>query len=473
MKVLLLLLSACSFAQTLVPIDENNPYFIPISGAVEGDNMIVGGKFGKIYYRVFDGVKYVNQGILIDLEPRLNKSGEQGLLKVAIKNNQVYALFTALRSTLIEGVTNNANASIIRLVKWDLVDGQLVNERYVLGEDLSTGIPILSNNHVGGDLHFLEDGTLLVSTGTCQSCAYTNQAIEDGILTVPYVNGYYKAMQLSSLHGKILRIDAETGAAPVDNPYYPSKVYMLGLRNPFRFAVYNGNYLAVADVGEARFESINIANVPGSNLGFPYYEGAETYLAPNVLNTDSGTSFNTLITEAQSYEDAGQWQVRKASLSYGRFNNNYTKIVDANYNSFDAPDQATGISIIMGVYIPHLNALVYNDYFLNEIYFAGITNNYISSNTSVNTTYNSIADWIIDSRGNVFAISASAGVLQLNLETLNINQVSILPDQIIEQRYYTIHGQELKAKVKGVPLIEETIYSNRRVTKKIIDISWN
>lgn len=467
MKLILLLFTGLITAQTLTPVADGDIYFIPISAAVEGDNMIIGGKFGKIYYRKYNGFEYVPQGVLIDLEPRLNKSGEQGLLKVAIKDNQVYALFTALRSSLIPGTTNNASASIIRLVKWDFVDGQLINERYILGSSLSNGIPILSNNHVGGDLHFLSDGSLLVSTGTCQSCPYTNQAIEDGILAVPYANGYYKAQQLGSLQGKILRIDPETGAAPLDNPHYPSKVYMRGLRNPFRYAVYN-DFVAVADVGEARFESINIASVPGSNLGFPFYEGIEPYLAPNMINPDLNTSFANLITEATSYNDTGEWQVRKASLAYGRFQNEYTKITDANYNQTDATDLATGISVVMGVYIPQLDALVYNDYFLNKIYFAGLTNGYISSNTSVNTQYNSIADWIIDDRGDVYAISASAGLLKLNLETLSLNQVTQSAETPIETLYFTIDGRQLETKVIGVPLIEVLVFENRIETNKIL-----
>lgn len=424
-KLLLILFTLLTFqvqSQVLEQVPNHNDYFIPITFSFEGNNMLVGGKFGKIYHALHNGFEYVPQGVLIDLEPRLNKSGEQGLLSVEIYNNQVYALFTALRSTLIEGATNNASASILRVVKWDLVDGQLVNERYIVGATLEDGIPILSNNHVGGTLQFLSDGTLLISTGTCQSCPYTLQAIEDGIITSAYTNGYYKAQQLGSLQGKILRVDNETGLAPLDNPHYPSRVYMRGLRNPFRFSVYN-DYLYIGDVGEARFESIKIAHVGGSNLGFPFYEGIEPYLSPNMINADLSTSFANLITEATSFEDTGEWQVRKASLAYGRFQNEYTKIVTAGYSEITAPDIATGISVVVGIVIPELNALVYNDYFLNKIYFATLDNNYISGNIGVNTSFNSITQWKRDSFGDVYAISASNGLLKLNLETLSIDQI--------------------------------------------------
>ena len=89
-----------------------------------------------------------------------------------------------------------------------------------------------------------------------------------------------RVQDIDNLSGKILRIDPITGAGLPDNPFYNgdpganrSKVYQLGLRNPFRIAVdENSGQLYIGDVGWTRWEEIN-AGDPGANFGWPYYEG--------------------------------------------------------------------------------------------------------------------------------------------------------------------------------------------------------
>ncbi len=68
--------------------------------------------------------------------------------------------------------------------------------------------------HDGGRLRFGPDGMLYVGTGDART---------------PDI-----AQSKESLGGKILRVTPE-GAAPPDNPFAPSPIYLLGLRNPQGF----------------------------------------------------------------------------------------------------------------------------------------------------------------------------------------------------------------------------------------------
>jgi glucose/arabinose dehydrogenase len=95
-----------------------------------------------------------------------------------------------------------------------------------------------ASQHHGGQLQFGPDGLLYVSTG-----------IGDD----------------PTASGKILRLD----------PSRPRpEVYATGLRNPWRFSFHRRTML-IGDVGDRRVEEINIATSPGTDFGWPAYEGHE------------------------------------------------------------------------------------------------------------------------------------------------------------------------------------------------------
>jgi glucose/arabinose dehydrogenase len=124
-------------------------------------------------------------------------------------------------------------------------------------------LPVDGPSHTVDGLIFGPDGALYVSAG-------------DGTLQ-PDLN--VRAQNVDSLAGKILRINPLTGFGYSDNPFYDgdpssnrSKVYALGLRNPYRFTFDPAGQLVVGDVGGERWEEINRGD-PGANFGWPCLEG--------------------------------------------------------------------------------------------------------------------------------------------------------------------------------------------------------
>lgn len=120
--------------------------------------------------------------------------------------------------------------------------------------------------HTIGMVMFGPDGALYAANG-------------DGVVDF---SGSMRAQTLESLAGKILRIDPMTGNGYTNNPFFDndvasnrSKVYVYGMRNPFRFNFHpESGKLFVADVGNNKWEEITVAE-PGDNLGWPCYEGPE------------------------------------------------------------------------------------------------------------------------------------------------------------------------------------------------------
>ncbi len=133
-------------------------------------------------------------------------------------------------------------------------------------------------NHNGGSVEFGTDGKLYLAIGDAGSGGDPQDRAQD----------------LSSLFGKILRIDVDTRTGtkeygiPADNPYATSadgpadprpELWHLGLRNPFRisFDPANGD-IYIGDVGQNAWEEIDVSpNVPGVNWGWDDREGAHCF----------------------------------------------------------------------------------------------------------------------------------------------------------------------------------------------------
>ena len=262
---------------------------------------------------------------LLDIQEECANWGDHGLLGFALhpnflSNGYFYVMYAVDRHHLLYHGTSqyspSANithqASIGRVVRYTADPASdfktvVPGSRHVLiGQTIQSGLPLLHGSHGVGTLAFGKDGTLLISMGDGGSYAgtdvggdeagaYATQALEDGIITEKENVGAFRAQQIQSLNGKILRIDPSTGAGIPSNPFYDpadpfaprSRVWAMGLRNPYRFTIQpeTGSHnpedgdpgvLWIGDVGWAYWEEINRADRGGLNFGWPVYEGLRT-----------------------------------------------------------------------------------------------------------------------------------------------------------------------------------------------------
>jgi len=148
------------------------------------------------------------------------------------------------------------------------------------GRIIST-IPWPQFNHNGHWIGFgPNDGMLYISTG---DGGYAN---DWGIGHNPAIGN---GQDMSSLHGKILRVDPDTGEAAAGNPHigddnYDPKIWASGFRNPWRcsFDIGGDNELFCGDVQQNSFEEVDIV-VAGGNYGWRVVEGTHCFdfLNPN------------------------------------------------------------------------------------------------------------------------------------------------------------------------------------------------
>jgi len=208
-------------------------------------------------------------------------------------------------------------------------------------------------NHNGGTLHFGPDNYLYLSIG------------DGGSAGDPYDN----AQDLSTVLGKILRIDVNTeGQAaysiPEDNPfanagvipepvagqlaqtgdYRPDarpEIWAYGLRNPWQFSFDSANGdLYITDVGQNRWEEVNYQAADsggGQNYGWDFLESAHCY--PPAQSAAPGTP----VAADTSSECAA---VGVAPV--------------AEYNHDDGSCSITGLGVYRGPGSPSLDGVYFN-----------------------------------------------------------------------------------------------------------------
>jgi glucose/arabinose dehydrogenase len=310
-----------SFTQPTGFVDEriSDNWNIPIGLTFDKQGrMYVWEKAGKIFM-VENGVK--NPIPVIDISKEVLDHNDHGLNGVALdpdflNNGYIYLLYSVKRHYVLHFGTSaydstNADGfktTIGRLTRYTLnkANGfRTVNEssrKVLIGESISTGIPILVDNHGVGSLVFGTDGTLLVTAGDAAFASdppgddsrnsWFLEAVSMGIITADQNVNAYRSQLLNSLNGKMIRIDPTTGNGIASNPFYESnnprsarsRIWAYGLRNPFRFAIQpntgssnpadgNPGTIFVGDVGWSHREEINIISKGGQNFGWPAYEG--------------------------------------------------------------------------------------------------------------------------------------------------------------------------------------------------------
>ncbi|MEL7339148.1 MAG: PQQ-dependent sugar dehydrogenase, partial [Bacteroidota bacterium] len=278
---------------------------------------------GQMYLWEKQGVvSIVENGIkrspaLIDIQEEVSSYGDLGLTGVVLdpnfmSNGYLYLYYTVDKHHLLyagtptynPNITINRVPTIARITRYQADKNTnfttlVPNSRYVLlGSDAQDGLPIMSATHGNGCLQFGTDGSLLVAIGDTylNGSNFQTEAYAEGLITAEDTVGPWRSQSLNNPNGKILRINPSNGNGYESNPFFESgnprsaasRIYALGLRNPFRFIVKpnTGSHntsdgspgvLVVGDVGENQWEELNIISNPGGNYGWPAYVGISAF----------------------------------------------------------------------------------------------------------------------------------------------------------------------------------------------------
>ncbi len=307
---------------------------VGLSFAPDG-RMFVWEKAGRVWI-VENGVRLPSP--LIDISEEVGDWVDYGLLGFTVDpdyytNGYIYLLYVVDYHHLLYFGTgqydpdaNQYNHDTIgRLTRYtaNAADGfrsiDPASRLVLIGESITTGFPICHRSHGVGTVLFGEDGSLLASCGDGASfggvdvggwqSGSSNTALADGIITPTEDVGAYRAQLVNSLSGKVVRIDPQTGDGLPDNPFYDagdpraprSRVWALGLRNPYRMALRPGSggaderhvhpgVLFIGDVGWYTWEDLHVCGEAGENFGWPAFEGLEImpdYYYADVENRDA------------------------------------------------------------------------------------------------------------------------------------------------------------------------------------------
>lgn len=306
---------------------QTSPYTVALADAVTGldgpmqiewirdsNYALVSEKEGRIKVVNFDTGKVVST--LLDITGKVNSDADRGLLDIALhpdlENNPYLYAFYVVDPADVKASgpasADNLGNRYAHLVRYELDMSGTVptikpgSETVMLGgagkslNDISGAgaldftdpihsdkrasdvnidgtykqdyIKVDSRSHAGGAIAFGPDGALYVSTGDGTSYNYADPRTAS-------------VQNVNSLSGKILRIDPITGNGFGDNPYATSdldanasKVWQMGLRNPYAMTFTDDGRILISETGWYSWEEINSGG-KGANYGWPYYEGAD------------------------------------------------------------------------------------------------------------------------------------------------------------------------------------------------------
>jgi glucose/arabinose dehydrogenase len=215
-------------------------------------------------------IRIVKEGVLLpapflDISSQVSVMGEQGLLGMAFDPEYPSTGRFVVHYTDVGGNT--------RLTSFQVSADPDVADAGSEALILAAAQPYA--NHNGGQVAFGPDGFLYLGLG------------DGGSGGDPEGRG----QNLSDLLGSILRIDVRSAApyvVPADNPFVgvagaSPEVWSYGLRNPWRFSFDRATGdLYIADVGEQRFEEVDISLATegggrGVNYGWDLMEGSHCF----------------------------------------------------------------------------------------------------------------------------------------------------------------------------------------------------
>jgi glucose/arabinose dehydrogenase len=230
-----------------------------------------------------DGQIRIIEDEVLRPEPFLDVSGlialgeEQGLLGLAF-----HPAYDQNRTFFIYYATATANVLARLTTRPD--------DPYAADPDsleIVLSMPDTRPSHNGGMIEFGADGYLYIGTGDGGGRSDPGDNAEDPM----------------DLFGKILRIDADSPGEgklygiPADNPFAAGggapEVYIMGLRNPWRWSFDTNGDMYIADVGFLLFEELDIAvagAAAGLNFGWDHVEGNGHCNEPATACDQTGTT---------------------------------------------------------------------------------------------------------------------------------------------------------------------------------------
>ena len=266
-----------------------------------GGSILIGEQSGVIWLWK-DGAASLQ--LLWDLSQEVYANGARGLESMAVgsgANGQLYLFLLYTVSDVEDDTDSGAFGRITRYTFDPSETALLTDSRTVLlGEGFEDGIPACTPSHRTGELRLGNDGALLVATsdaaehnqfdrGGMHDACFGPGRIDDGEDI-----GAFRAQSLTSLAGKILRLDPETGLGLASNPFFSgagsntvSKLWAYGFREPVGLTPLSDvhqedhpGHFIVGDRGWNVLEELNRIQNGGGNYGWPCADGrleAEQY----------------------------------------------------------------------------------------------------------------------------------------------------------------------------------------------------
>lgn len=234
---------------TAEPVAEGFEQPIHVTTAPGADHLYVVEREGTI--RVVADETVADEPFL-DLSDRLLSSSiEQGLLGLAFHpdfadNGRLYAYWT-------DPDGNSRLAEFTVPDPGDPMTADPDSERLILAVEQP------AQRHNAGMIQFGPDGLLYLALGDGGSGGATAQDTTNPL-------------------GSIVRLDVDGAggdqpyAIPADNPF-GSEIWVYGLRNPWRFHIdADSELMYIGDVGQDRFEEINVVGLDGAGTNFGWFE---------------------------------------------------------------------------------------------------------------------------------------------------------------------------------------------------------
>lgn len=226
--------------------------------------------------------------VVLDLSSKLAPYHvEGGLLSIALAPDFATSRFVYV------SYTGKSSTSLFRtVVSRFKVDGDAIDPS---SEALIFTLERTAQGHNGGKLRFGPDGYLYIAVGD-------GHPLEILVLAQD-PNEYFGKMLRIDVGGRLpgtpvpatLDVPGQVYRVPADNPFAKGggrpEVFALGFRNPWSFSFDPQNRLWVGDVGNERYEELDLV-VNGGNYGWPFKEGNHC-----IIGTCEGTSFIPPVVE--------------------------------------------------------------------------------------------------------------------------------------------------------------------------------